>query len=273
VTFLRKRQFWIYLALIVGSLLVVYPFVFMILNSFKVGTEILNYPTRLPQHWSLDGYHKVFEQLDLGNMFKNTIIIAVSVTALNVVLSSMVAYALSKLKFPGKGLLFQVIIGSMMIPTVLLMIPAYSMYYEWGWINTYTVMIVPAAVSAYNIFLIRQFMIAIPNDFLEASRLDGCTEIQTYRKIVLPMSLPVLSTVAILTFMNSWNDLAGPLLYLQDRSMYTLQLGLYTIKSEIPGQNLEQLWAALTVTTLPIVFVFFFLQRYFVNAFTGVGLK
>jgi multiple sugar transport system permease protein len=269
----QKNKVVVYLVLALCSVVVVYPFVFMLLNSFKTGQDILNSPYGLPKVWTVGGYIRVIEELNLGNMFKNSIIIAVSVTGLNVIMNAMVAFAISKLDFPGRNLLFSIIVGSMMVPGVLLMIPTYSMFYSWGWINTYIVMIIPAALSAYNIFLVRQFMVSIPNEVLEASRIDGSNEFRTFWKIVMPLSVPVLSTVAILSFMNSWNDLINPLLYLEDRSMFTLQLGIYSIKAEIPGQNVDQLWAGLAITTVPVAIVFFFLQRYFVRAFTGIGLK
>lgn len=269
----RKEKWLTYILLTMGSIVVIYPFIFMVLNSFKIGTEILNYPASLPKQWSLNGYYNVFTKMDLGTMFKNTIIIAVSVTLLNVLLNVMVAYALSKLHFPGKRLIFTVLIASMMVPGILLMIPSYSMYYSWGWIDTFAVMIIPGGVSAYNIFLIRQYLISIPNDYLESAQMDGCNEYLVFLKIVVPMSKPVLSTVAILAFIASWNDLASPLLYLHDKSMYTLQIGIYSIKTIIPGEFLEQLWAALTISTVPVIIVFFFLQRYFIQAFTGAGIK
>ncbi|KIL34296.1 sugar ABC transporter permease [Cohnella kolymensis] len=269
----QKSKVLVYLVLALCSIVVAYPFVFMLLNSFKTGQDIINSPYGLPHVWTVQGYVKVIQELNLGVMFKNSIIIALSVTGLNVGLNAMVAYAMSKLEFPGRGLLFSVIVGSMMVPVVLLMIPTYSMYYNWGWINNFIVVILPAGLSAYNIFLVRQFMITIPNELLEASRLDGSGEFRTFWSIVLPLSMPVLSTVAILAFMGSWNDLINPLLYLEDRSKFTLQLGIYSIRTEIPGQNVDQLWAGLAITTVPVAIVFFFLQRYFVRAFTGIGLK
>ncbi|MBO8156960.1 MAG: carbohydrate ABC transporter permease [Bacillaceae bacterium] len=245
----------------------------MILNSFKPGNEIMHQPLSLPEDWTLSGYIKVFTSLNIGTLFKNTIIISTSVTVLNVILNAMVAYALSKLRFPGREIIFKVVIGSMMIPAILLLIPTYVMMFNFGWVNTYRVMILPVALSAYNIFLIRQFLIGIPDAYIEAARMDGANEFQVFFKVIMPMSKPVLATVAILAFMTSWNDLFMALLYLRDESMFTLQLGLYTFKTTIPGQFLEQLWAATTLVTLPVVVVFFFMQKYFIEAFSSAGLK
>lgn len=271
----RKKisKFLVYFILIMCSIVVVYPFAFMLINSFKTGPEIMHYPMSLPKVWTVSGFVKVLTTLNIPALFKNSLLISVSVTVLNVLFNSMVAYALSKLNFPGKNLIFKVVLGSMMIPGILLLIPTFAMMYGWGWVNTYRVLIIPASVSAYNIFLIRQFLTQIPNDYLDAARIDGCNEFQVYWRMIIPLSKPVLATVAILTFMGSWNDLFGPLLYLRDQSMYTLQLGLYSFKTQIPGLFVEQVWAATTLVTVPIVIVFFFLQRFFIEAFSGVGLK
>jgi multiple sugar transport system permease protein len=264
---------WAYALLTLGAVVVAAPFVVMIINSFKPGPEIMHSPLSLPERWTVSGFVKVFESLGILTMFGNSLFISGSVAVLNVLFDSMVAYALAKLRFPGRQFLFGLVLGSMMIPSILLLIPTYSMMYEWGWVNTYRVMILPASVSAYHIFLIRQYFSMIPDAYIEAARMDGAGEWRIFWRIVLPMSKPVLATVAILCFMGSWNDLFSALLYLRDESMFTLQLGLYSFKTRIPGQFLEQLWAATTLVTLPVVVVFVFLQKYFVEAFTGAGLK
>lgn len=263
----------VYLVLTLGLVVVAYPFFFMVMNSFKPGMEILHYPNRLPSHWTIRGYVEVFRQLNILRLFGNTLFVAVSVTVLTVFTNSMVAYALAKLRFPGRDQMFSVMLASMMIPGILLLVPSYMMMYSWGWVNTYKPLILPGAVGAFNIFLIRQFMGEIPDAFLEAARLDGANEWQILWRIIFPMSGPVLSTVAILTFMGSWNDLFGPLLWLRDDRLFTLQLGLQRFQTQIPGEFAEQRWAATTLVTVPIVIVFLFLQRSFIKAFTNVGLK
>jgi multiple sugar transport system permease protein len=269
----RKASLILYGLLSAGMAAVVYPFWFMLNNSFKPGMEIMHYPLSLPKNWTVDGYVKVFTELNMGRLFANTVLVAGSVTVLNCLLNAMVAYALTKLAFRGREALFGMILSTMMIPGILLLIPTYMFMYRIGWVDTYQVLIVPSAVSAYNIFLIRQFYTQIPDDFVEAAKIDGANHGRIFASVILPMSKPVLATIAVLSFMGSWNDLFGPLLYLRDETKYTLQLGLYKYQTQIPGENLEQIWAALTTTTLPVVAVYFFLQKYFVEAFTGVGLK
>ncbi len=268
-----KKNLMIYGALIVASLLVIYPFFYMIMNSFKTGPEILHAPNALPTSLSLRGYLEVFNTVNLGRVFFNTIFISVSVTFLNTMFSSMVAYAIVKTNMPGREFWLKLILASMMIPAILFTIPTYIMMYEWNWINTYRVLIIPGAISAYNIFLLVQFMKQIDDAYLEAARIDGAGEFRIFFKIVLPMLRPALATVAILTFMGAWNDFMGPLLYVRDESLMTLQLALYNFKAEIPSTNLEQLWAMTTMIALPVVLVFFCLQKNFIKAFTGVGVK
>ncbi|MGF1688481.1 carbohydrate ABC transporter permease [Photobacterium japonica] len=269
----RQKLLLIYGTLFLAAMMVMYPFFYMVINSFKTGPEIMHSPNALPTHWSLNGYREVFESVDLFRVFFNTIFISVSVTVLNTLFSSMVAYAIVKTNLPGREFWLKLILGSMMIPAVLFTIPTYMMMYEWDWINTYRVLIIPGAISAYNIFLLVQFMKQIDNAYLEAARIDGAGEVRIFFRIVLPMLRPALATVGILTFMGAWNDFMGPLLYVRDDSLMTLQLALYNFKTEVPGSNLEQLWAMTTMIAVPVVIVFFCLQKNFIKAFTGVGVK
>ena len=270
---LNGKSIAIYCSLILISIMVMYPFFFMLINSFKTGPEIMDEPLALPKEWSIQGYIKVFESINLGRVFFNTIFISISVTVLNTLLSSMVAYSIVKTNMPGREFWLKLILASMMVPAVLFTIPTYMMMYEWGWINTYRVLIIPISLSAYNIFLFVQFMKQIDNAYLEAARIDGASEFRIFFKIVLPMMRPALATVGILTFMSAWNDFMGPLLYIRDESRMTLQLALYNFNTDVPWANLEQVWALTTMIALPVVFVFFFLQKNFIKAFTGIGVK
>lgn len=263
----------LYGILLLGSIVVLYPFFFMIMNSFKAGTEIMNSPLALPKSISFNGYTEVFKALNIPRLFFNTIFIAGSVTVLNVLFSAMVAYAIVKQDVPYKKLTRGIILGSMMIPGVLLLIPTYTMMYNWDWINTYRVLIIPGALSAYNIFLMIQFFTQIDDAYLEAARIDGASEVTIFTKVVLPMAKPALSTIGILTFMGSWNDFMGPLLYLRSATKMTLQIAIFKFSSSIPGIHVEQLWAAMVIVSLPVVIIYFFAQKNFIKAFTGVGLK
>lgn len=262
-----------YAILILGLIIVVYPFFYMLMNSFKEAPEIMHNPTALPKKLSFDGYEGVFEALNVGRLFINSIFIATSVTLLNVLFASMVAYGVMKTGIKHKNTIVSFILGTMMIPGVLLLIPTYMMLYNWQWIDTYRVMIIPGMMSSYNIFLMIQFMKQIDDAYLEATRIDGANEFRVFISVVLPMAKPAIATLAILTFMGSWNDFIGPLLYLRDEAKMTLQLALYRFRTEVPGENAEQIWAATTMITVPITLLFFALQRNFIKAFTGIGIK
>ncbi len=267
------KNIMIYSLLTVGVIVVMYPFLFMVMNSVKEGPEIIHNPTGLPTSLNWNGYIALFESLNIMRLFANSVFISGSVTLLNILFSSMVAYGVTKSGIKHSDTFISFILGTMMIPGVLLLIPQYMMLYQWEWIDTYRVLIIPGMMSAYNIFLMIQFMRNIDDAYLEATRIDGASEPRVFVSIVLPMLKPAIATMGILTFMGSWNDFLGPLLYLRDQDMMTLQLALYRFKSQIPGENVEQVWAATTMITLPVCVIYFFAQKNFIKAFTGIGLK
>jgi multiple sugar transport system permease protein len=273
----RRRIRWgkvvVYVLLLLGAVVVIYPFFYILMNSFKPGTEILHSPTRLPSHWVITGYRLIWTQLNLPRLFGNSLFLAFSVTLLNVVLDGLAAYALAKIPFPGRELLFAIMLGTMMIPGILFLIPTYVIMYRLGWVPGFQALIIPGAVSVYSIFLLRQFIRQIPTELVEAARLDGASELGIFLRIILPMSRPALGTVAILTFMGSWNDFFGPLLYLNKPELWTVQLGLYQFQTTVPGENAEQIWAAIAVITAPLVLLFFLLQDQFMAAFANVRFK
>lgn len=270
---ITKKGILIYSSLAIASMIVLYPFFFMIMNSFKTGSEIINSPNTLPTGFSFDGYIQAFYSLNLGRIFFNTLFISITVTITNTLFSSMVAYAIVKMNIPGREFWIKLILTSMMVPAILFTIPTYMMLYSWDWVNTFQALIVPGMISAYNIFLLVQFLKQVDNAYIEAARIDGANEITIFFKIVLPIIRPALATVAILTFMGAWNDFMGPLLYVRDDSLMTLQLALFKFVNDVPTDNLEQLWAMTTMIAVPVVFIFFFLQRNFIKAFTGIGVK
>jgi multiple sugar transport system permease protein len=262
-----------YLLLTLGALVVAYPFFYMVMNSLKFGAEILHAPTSLPSRLTLSGYAGVFAKLNMLLLFRNSLILAVSITLLNTLLSALAAYAVAKIPFPGRDQLFGFMLATMMIPGVLFLIPTYVLMYRIGWVGHFHALIIPSAVSVYNIFLIRQFIVGIPNELIEAARLDGAGEVGIFGRLILPLSRPVLVTVAILNFIGSWNDFLGPLLYLNNPATWTVQLGLYQFQTSVPGENVQEIWASMTLITLPLVLVYFALQDQFVQAFANVRFK
>lgn len=269
----RRGKLLAYVLLSIGALAVLYPFFYMLMNSVKPGPEILHSPNALPSQITFSGYQGVFARLDVLRLFRNSIILAVSITLLNTILSAMAAFAIAKIPFPGRGPIFSFMLATMMIPSVLLLIPTYVIMYNLGWVNTFQALIVPSAISVYNIFLLHQFIRGIPDELVEAARLDGASDLGVFWRVILPLVRPALVTVAILTFMGSWNDFFGPLLYLNRPELWTVQLGLLQFQAGVPGENAQEIWAAVTLISLPPVIVFFFLQDQFIQAFANAKFK
>ncbi|MFN7208856.1 MAG: carbohydrate ABC transporter permease [Aggregatilineales bacterium] len=263
-----------YAILLVGAVVVVYPFLLMLMNSFKPGRELLNFPRDLfPREWTLSGYIGVFSELNVLLLFRNSLFLAGTITILNTFLSALAGYAFAKIPFAGRTLIFGFMLTTMMIPGVLFLIPTYVLMYNIGWVGRFEALIVPSAVSVFNIFLFRQFMRSIPDELIEAARLDGAGELTIFLRLIVPLSRPVLATVAILTFIGSWNDFFGPFLYLNQPQNWTLQLGLLHFRGTVPGENAQQVWALTSLIVVPIVIFYFFLQEQFVKAFANVSLS
>jgi len=205
---------------------------------------------------------------------KNSVI----VTALQMIgivgSSSLVAYAFAILRWPGRNIMFGILLATMMLPMQVTMIPVFVLFKQFGWLDTFKPLIVPAFLGggAFNIFLLRQFFLGIPRDIADAARIDGCSEFRIYWNIMLPLASPALATVAIMTFMFSWNDFLGPLIYLSEKDKSTLALGL----SMFAGQQTNE-WALLMASSilmlLPMVAIFFFFQKYIIQGFTMSGIK
>ncbi|MBW6396136.1 sugar ABC transporter permease [Thermus scotoductus] len=274
----RKRRIpWTrilaYLVLSLGAVVTTYPFFYMVMNSVKPGAEIMHQPLALPSQITFSGYINVFARLNMLLLFKNTLILAVSITVLNTFLSALAGYALAKIPFPGREPLFAFMLFTMMIPGALFLIPTYVLIYNLGWVGSFKALIIPSAVSVFSIFLAKQFMETIPSELSEAARIDGASEGRIFWSIILPLSRPVLAVLAILNFMGAWNDFFGPLLYLNKPETWTLQLGLQQFQGTVPGENAQEIWAATTLITAPLIILFFFLQDHVVRAYTNVNLR
>ncbi|MHB9035527.1 MAG: carbohydrate ABC transporter permease [Armatimonadota bacterium] len=204
---------------------------------------------------------------------KNTLIISLFSVLGTIISCSLVAYGLSKIDWKGKNTLFIIILSTMMLPAQVTMIPVFAIFVKLGWIDTFLPLIVPSFLgNAFFIFLLRQFFLGIPKELSEAARLDGCSEFDIYRKVIMPLSKPALATVGLFTFMAAWNDFMGPLIYLVNESKYTLSLGLAMFTGQY-GNEYGMLMAVSTVVTIPIVVMFFFTQRTFIQGMTMSGIK
>ena len=203
----------------------------------------------------------------------NTLLICGLVVFGTLLSCSLVAYGLARIRWGGRNVLFYIIIGTMMLPFQVTMVPMFIVFAKLGWVDTFLPLIVPAFFgNAFFIFLLRQFFLSIPHELTDAARIDGCSDWDIYWRVVLPLAKPALATVGLFAFMNTWNDYVGPLIYLSDASKYTLSLGLATFSSQY-GSYPGMLMAVTAVMTVPIIVVFFIAQRTFIQGITLTGLK
>jgi multiple sugar transport system permease protein len=270
----RRRPVWVYLVLGVGLLVMLAPFLWMLLGSLKPEAEIQRVPpTWWPEAPSLDNYRLLFDRLDFPRFFTNSTFVAVAVTAGNLVFCSMVGYALAKLDFAGKRLLFALVLGMLMVPGVVTFVPLFVLVSNLGLVNTYPGLILPYLVTPLGVFLMRQFISGLPDELLEAARIDGAGEWRIFSRVILPLCGPALATLGILTFLASWNNFLWPLVVAQSEDKYTLPvaLALYSV-----GQNATRyglLLAGSVVVIVPVIALFVALQRYFVQGIATTGIK
>jgi multiple sugar transport system permease protein len=266
---------------ILGSILIMIPFVWTLTSSLKPALEIRKIPPLLlPSQFMWSNYIDVWQAQFFAGWFRNSVLIA-SLATLGTVLSAALAgYAFARFKFPGRGVLFALTIGTMMLPYEVTLIPSYIMYFLIGWLNTYFPLIVPGWLGggAFFIFLFRQFFMTIPMDLDEAAKIDGANHFQILGYVVMPLSLPVLATGAIIAFVNNWNSFIFPLVILKDTAKFPVSVGLRHFAVQlIQSDNYKildhLLLAGAVIMTLPIVIIFFFGQQYFVRGVVLSGLK
>lgn len=270
----RPRAIVLNVALLVGVTASLGPLVWMVLSSIKPEGEIRQFPpTLIPDQVTSANYVQLFEKLDFPRFFMNSIVVALAVTVGTVLFSAMVGYALAKLDFPGRRLLFGLIMATLMVPGMVTFVPLFVLVANLNLINTYAALILPFIAAPFGVFLMRQFMLDVPNELLDAARVDGAGEFRTFFRIVLPQTRPALATLAILTFLGSWNNFLWPLVAVQSADMYTLPVALALYST---GQNTVQyglLVAGATVIVLPVLIVFLVLQRHIVQGISTTGLK
>ena len=269
---MKKNNRLLGVALVVGALLTAFPFFWMATSSLKPLTESVSAPPSiLPHQPTFSNYVSLFRDQDFGTYLVNTIVV-VAIDSAGVLLMAMAGYAFAKLAFRGKRLMFGLILATLMIPIQVTMIPTYLELNSVRLTNTLPGIALPTLVSAFGIFLFRQFMSTIPEDLLEAARLDGASEARTFLSVVLPMSRPVLAVQAVLTFIASWNSFLWPLVIANDQSKYTLSVGLALLnQQQFVNPGLQMAGAALMV--LPILILFVILQKQIVRGFVTSGLK
>jgi len=262
--------------LILVSVLFFVPFIWLIITSFKQETQVYTDPLVWipdPVMWSNYPDALTTPAFNFLPLLKNTLFYVVTTTIGTVVSSTMVAYGLARMRFPGRNLLFIVTLATMMLPGIVTLIPTYVLFKWLGWVGSYAPLIVPAFFgSAFNIFLLRQFMMTIPWDLTDAALVDGANDFVILWKIVVPLITPALLVIAVFNIMWTWNDFFGPLIYLSDSKQYPLVMGLYAFRTRT-SVKWSLMMAATLATCFPLIALFFIAQRYFIEGITLTGLK
>jgi len=267
----RPGQVAMWLLLLAGGLLMITPLVFMFSTSLKDASEV--YDMRfVPAHPSLDNYVAVLGDGRFVRWFFNSLGIATVVTLSNVFFDSLVGYTLAKFQFRGRYFVFLAILSTLMIPTEMLVIPWYIMARNFGWLDTYWGIMFPGMMTAFGTFLMKQFFETVPNDFLEAARIDGLNEFAIFWRIAMPLVVPALSALAIFTFLGNWTAFLWPLIVTTSKELYTLPVGLSSFAAEQQIQW-ELIMTGAALATLPTLTVFLVLQRYIVRGVVMAGLK
>jgi multiple sugar transport system permease protein len=267
----------IYSSLIIGSVGMIVPFLWMISTSLKTRDQVFRYPPIIfPSEPRFMNYVEAWQYADFSRFFMNSTIISITRTVGVVFIAALAGYALAKLRFRGRNLLFYIVISTMMVPYVINIVPVYillsKLNWPGPWLDSYWGVVVPQLGSAFGIFLIRQFMLDIPTEYIEAARVEGASEFRIFLKIILPLSWPALSALTIFIFMETWNDFTWPLIVLNSEHMKTIPLGIATFRS--PWSNLRAYEMAITaLACLPTFAVFVLFRRRFVEGIAMTGLK
>jgi len=261
----RFAQFVLYALLIIGAIVALFPMLWMVSASFMPTGEASQYPPHLlPSRITFTHYRELFTRLNLGRYLFNSTLIAVVVTAVSLVVNSMAGYAFAKLRFRGRDRTFRMLSLGLVLPVQVAMLPLFLLMKNLHLINTYWGVIIPGMASIFGIFLIRQYALSIPDDMLDAARIDGASELRIYWSVVVPGILPILATLAIWTFLATWNDFMWPLIVLSDEAHYTLPVALANLSGE-HVQDTELMMAGSVLTLLPVMMVFLALQRAYIR--------
>jgi multiple sugar transport system permease protein len=249
------------------------PLIWMVMASFMPSGDASSVPPPFfPRTITLDQYIGLFTRLHLGRSLFNSALLSIAVTFISLVVNSMAGYAFAKYRFRGRAPLFKLLIASMVIPAQVTMLPLFLLLNKLGLINTYFGVIIPGMASIFGIFLIRQFALSIPDSLLEAARMDGASDLRVYWSVILPLCKPILVTLAIFTFMGTWNDFLWPLIVMTDDSMYTLPVALANLAGE-HVQDTELMMAGSVMTVLPVLVVFAAVQKYYLAGIMAGSIK
>ena len=275
-TLTRRRIRWgklvLHLGLILGSSLMLLPFLWMVSTSLKLPREIFTFPpTWIPSEFAWSNYTKALTAMPFGRFYLNSFIVAVAVTLLTILTSSLAAYAFARLRFRGRDTLFLVYLATLMIPFTVLLIPNFILVRQFGWYDSYQALILPPAFSAFATFLLRQYFRGIPQELDDAARIDGASSLRIWWQIIMPNSAPAIAALAIFIFLGNWNEFLWPLVVTNSPEMRTIPVGLSTFQGQF-NVRWELLMAAAVVAMLPIIVVYMLAQQWFIKGITITGI-
>ncbi|KHF41643.1 sugar ABC transporter permease [Halalkalibacter okhensis] len=256
-----------------AAILFLLPFIWMLSTALKTPAEAVSRDIKvIPDQIMWGNFSEALSTIPFMGYVANSLIVAFFAVLLTVFINCLAGYAFAKYKFKGKNILFFIVLSTLMIPVHIIMVPNFFILKELGWLNSYIGLIVPRAGEAFGLFLARQYIKSIPDELIEASRIDGASEFTIFRKVIVPNIIPLISVLVIFTFMWRWNDLIWPLVVISDKSMYTVQLGLAIAQGE-HYIDWNILMSLTFLSIIPILIVFIFFQRYFVQGITHSGMK
>lgn len=269
----KAKSLILHFVLIILVVITIIPFLWMVFSSFKTNSEITSItPTFLPKLFTFNNYVNVQKSFNFLRLFANSLFLSVAITAIVIYTSTISGFVFAKYKFRGKNLLFGVVLGTMMIPWCVTIIPRYSMMLDFKWLDSYLAIIIPAAVSGFGIFMMRQSISTIPNEMLEAARIDGASEWFIFHKIVFPLSQNVISSIAIFQFLWSWEDYLWPYLIISSEEKQVLSVGLKMFNGRY-GTDYGGLFAATTISIIPVLIVYLIFQKRFIDGIAASSVK
>lgn len=272
----KKSVILSYIILIFATIVVLLPFFWMLVSSFKSQRELFAYPPKfLPSVWKWENYKQVLDagRISFFEMFLNSMKVTVPVVVFNITFSSLAAYAFARIKFPYRNFIFMLFISSMMIPGAVVMIPRFMLFTKLKLVDTYWPLILPSAFgTAFSIFLLRQFFMTIPVDLEEAAVIDGCGKLRIWATIIVPLSKPIIATLSVFLFQGTYNDFMGPLIYLNTDTKFTVQLGLASFRNSF-STRYDLIMAGSMLALIPILIIYIVCQKYIVKGIVMSGLK
>ena len=269
----KREKLIIYVILILGGVFIVTPFLWMALSALNTPKEIVSYPKRIiPKTVTLNNFKEIFALNNFKNYFINSVLVTFSITIGEVITTVMAAFAFAKLEFKGKNILFYMLIGTMMVPSEILIIPNFVFLSNIQWINSYKALIIPWCTSVFSIFLLRQHFLRVPKELYYAAKIDGCNDFKFLIRILIPIVRPAIVTVLIMKAINSWNAFMWPMVMTNSESMRTLPTALAKFSSEV-GSDYHLIMAMASLIIIPIIILYLLLQKYIISGVGGSGVK